>query len=119
MFKLVKQGDKIGVSSTAIPPLLRASTWSCVSHEVGTKVHLRKPSRLETTRDVQVGKTRRQKSCNRGLTCMREMRGEMTRAIPSRKSAGNWKQRDLPKPVAMTTTWAMIRIIHHDVQFVL
>ena len=25
MFKLVKQGDKIGVSSTAIPPLLRAS----------------------------------------------------------------------------------------------
>ena len=118
MFKLVKQGDKIGVSSTAIPPLLRASTWSCVSHEVGTKVHLRKTSRLETTRGVQVDKTRRQKSCKRGLTCMREMRGEMTRAIPSRKSAGNWKQRDLPKPVAITTTWAMITIIHHYVQFV-
>ena len=41
---------------------------------------------------------------------MREMRGDMTRAIPSKKTAGNWKQRDLPKPVAMTTTWAMINL---------
>ena len=48
MFKLVKQGDKIGVSSTAIPPLLRASTWSCVSHEVGTKSSFEKN---ESSRD--------------------------------------------------------------------
>ena len=58
-------------------------------------------------------------SRTRGLTCIREMRGEMTRAIPSEKTAGNWKQRDLPKPVAITTTWLIIRIIHHNVQSIL
>ena len=58
-------------------------------------------------------------SRTRRLTCIREMRGEMTRAVPSEKTAGNWKQRDLPKPVAITTTWLIIRIIHHNVESIL
>ena len=37
-------------------------------------------------------------------TCMREISGDMTMASPPKKTGGNWKQRDFPKPVAITTT---------------
>ena len=49
-------------------------------------------------------------------TCMREISGDMTMASPPKKTGGNWKQRDFPKPVAITTT-CQIKIVfnHHHI----